>query len=169
MLWSGQRESNPHYQLGRLKHYHYAMPAYPSNSVMIHKAISYKLRITSSISSFGRSYTKVLFASSVIISSYYLFLENRCSYNFHNIVIKWSGWQVSNLRPHGPKPRTLPSEPHPEARDLLYMQIWQKARKILKTVQRYMSVHSFQGTRHMYWWNYCRISEILSVLLNVIS
>ena len=32
------------------------------------------------------------------------------------LYIKWSGWPDSNRRPHGPKPRTLPTEPHPEAK-----------------------------------------------------
>ena len=26
----------------------------------------------------------------------------------------WSGRQESNLRPHGPKPRVLPTAPHPD-------------------------------------------------------
>ena len=33
--------------------------------------------------------------------------------------LSWSGWQGSNLRPHGPKPRALPSAPHPVAHLLL--------------------------------------------------
>ncbi len=34
--------------------------------------------------------------------------------DFEHWFLQWSGWADSNRRPHGPKPRTLPTEPHPE-------------------------------------------------------
>ncbi len=33
--------------------------------------------------------------------------------DFEHWFVKWSGWSDSNARPHGPKPRTLPTELHP--------------------------------------------------------
>ena len=35
--------------------------------------------------------------------------------------LKWSEWQDSNLRPDGPKPPALPTEPHPD----IWLSLWE--------------------------------------------